>query len=48
MAGWHPRLRGQESEQTAGDGERQGGWRAAVHGFAKSQTQAKDWATTTR
>ena len=38
MVGWHHRLDGHESEQTPGDSDGQGAWRAAVHGVAKSQT----------
>ena len=36
-------LNGHESEQTLGDGDGEGCWRAAVHGVAKSCT---DWTTT--
>ena len=36
MAGWHHRLNGHEFKQTPGDRE---GWRAAVHGVAKSWTR---------
>ena len=39
MVGWHHQLHGHESEQTLGDGEGQGGLRAAVHRVAKSQTR---------
>ena len=35
---WYHRLYGHELEQTLGDGDGQGGLRAAVHGVAKSQT----------
>ena len=38
MVGWHHRLNGHEFGQTPGVGYRQGGWRAVVHGVAKSQT----------
>ena len=38
MVGWHHRLNGHESEQTPGDSEGRGVWRAAVHGVAKSRT----------
>ena len=41
MAGWHHQLNGHESEQTPGDGEGQGTWRAAVRG-SQSQTQLSD------
>ena len=39
MVGWHEGLNGLEFQQAPGDGEGQGGWRAAVHGIAKSQTR---------
>ena len=39
MVGWHHWLNEYESEQTPGDGEGQGAWRAAVHAVAKSRTQ---------
>ena len=42
IAGCHHRLNGHEFEQALGDGEGQGGWHAAVHGIAKSQTQLSD------
>ena len=45
MVGWHHRLSGHEFEQTLGDGEGQGGRRAAVFGVTKSQTQLSDWTT---
>ena len=38
MAGWHHRLDGHEFEYTLGVFDGQGGWRAAVHGAAQSQT----------
>jgi len=38
MVGWYHRLNGHEFEQTPGDSEGQGAWRAAVHGVEKSQT----------
>ena len=38
MAGWHQRLDGHEFESTAGVGDGQGAWCAAVHGFAKNRT----------
>ena len=31
------------SEQSPGVGDGRGGWRAAVHGVAKSQTRLSDW-----
>ena len=43
MVGWHHQLSGHEFEWTPGVGDGQGGWRAAVHGVAKSQTQLSDW-----
>ena len=45
MVGWHEWLDGLEFEQAPGDGEGQGGWRAAVHGIAKSQTRLSNWTT---
>ena len=43
MIGWHHELNEHESEQAPGDGEGQGkDWRAAVYGFAKSQTGLSD------
>ena len=33
---------GHECEQALGAGDRQGGWGAAVHGVAKSQTRLSD------
>ena len=42
MAGWHHGLDGCESECTSGDGDEQGGWRAAIHGVAKSRTRLSD------
>ena len=42
MIGWHHQLNGYEFEQALGVGDRQGGWRAAVHGVAKSQTGLSD------
>ena len=47
MAGWHHQLNGHEFEQAPGDSEGQGGWRAAVHGVAKSRTRLSGWTTTT-
>ena len=38
MVGWHHRLDGHEFGWTRGIGDGQGGWRAAVHGVAKSWT----------
>ena len=46
MVGWHHWLNGHEFEQAPGDGEGQGGWRAAVHGITKSRTQLSNWTTT--
>ena len=43
MVGWHQQHNGHEFEQIPGDGERQ----AAVHKLTKSQTQLRDWTTTT-
>ena len=37
MAGWHHQCNRHELGQTLGDTEGQGGWHAAVHGFARSQ-----------
>ena len=42
MAGWHHQCNGHELGQTSGDGEGQGGQRAAVHGW---QRAGRDWAT---
>ena len=39
MIGWHPRLSGQEFEQTLGDSEGRETWHAAVQGVTKSWTQ---------
>ena len=36
MVGWHHRLNGHEFEQTLGDREGQGSWRAAVQGVTES------------
>ena len=41
MAYW---LDGRESEWTPGVSDGQGGWRAAIHGVAKSQTRLSDWS----
>ena len=38
MSGWHHQLNGHELDQTLGDGDGQGGLRAAIHEVAKSQT----------
>ena len=38
MVGWHHRLNGRESEQTPGDREGKGAWRAAVQGVSESDT----------
>ena len=35
MVGWHHQLNEHEFDQTVGDGEGQGTWRAAVHGVTK-------------
>ena len=45
MVGWYHRLNGDEFEQTRGDSEGKGAWRAAVHGVAKSRTWLSDWTT---
>ena len=37
MVGWHHQLNGRKCEQTPGNSEGQGTWRAAVHGVAKSR-----------
>ena len=42
MIGWHHQLNGYEFEQALGVGDRQGGWRAAVHGVTKSWTQLRE------
>ena len=44
-AGWHHWLSGYEFEQTSGDSEGQGAWRAAVHGDTKSQIWLNDGTT---
>ena len=36
MVGWHHQLDGHEFEQAPGVDDKQGSWRAAVHGVAKS------------
>ena len=46
--GWHHRFNGHEFEQTPGDGEGQGCWRAAVHEVAISQTRLSNGKTTNR
>ena len=38
MVGWHHGHNEQGFGWTPGVGDRQGGWHAAVHGVAKSQT----------
>ena len=38
MVGWNHQLNGREFEQTPGDSEGQGTWRAAVHGVTKNWT----------
>ena len=47
IIGWHPRLSGQESEQTLGNSEGRETWRAAVQGVTKSWTQLSDQLATT-
>ena len=42
MAGWHHQLDGCESEWTLRVGDGQGGWCAAIHGVAKSQTRLSE------
>ena len=42
MVGWHHQLDGHKFEQTAGVGDGQEAWHAAVHGVAKSRTQLSD------
>ena len=42
MVGWHHRLDGHGFGWTPGVGDGQGGWRAAVHGVAKSQIGLSD------
>ena len=42
MVGQHHQPNGHKFEQAVGDGEGQGSWRAAVRGFAKSQTGLSD------
>ena len=42
-AGWHHRLNGHEVGWTLGVGDGQGGWCAAIHGVAKSQTWLSNW-----
>ena len=46
MIGWHHWLNGHEFEQSQGDREGRGCWKAAVHGVIKSQIQLSDWTTT--
>ena len=43
MVGWHHWLDGHEFEWTPRVGDGQGGWRAAIHGVAKSRTPLSDW-----
>ena len=38
MVGWHHQLSGHEAEQTPGDSEGRGAWRATVHGVAELDT----------
>ena len=47
MVGWHHRLNGHEFEQSPGDMKGREAQCAAVHGFAKRQTQLSDGTTTT-
>ena len=42
MVGWHQRLSGHVFGWTPGVGNGQGGWRAAIHGVAKSRTRLSD------
>ena len=46
MVGWYHRFNEHEFEQTLGDSEGQGSWRAAVHGVTRSQTWLNNWTTT--
>ena len=39
MVGWHYQFNGHEFEQTSGDSEGQGAWRAVVHGVPGCRTQ---------
>ena len=39
LVGWHLQFNGDTFEQTLGDGEDREAWCAALHGFAKRQTQ---------
>ena len=48
MRRWHHWLGGHEFEQTLGDSEGQGAWRAVVHGVAKSRTRLSNWTTNDR
>ena len=43
MVRWHHWLNGHEFGQTLGAGDGQGGWRAAIHGVAKSRTRLSNW-----
>ena len=43
IIGWYHRLDGHEFEQALGVGDRQGSWRAAVHGVTKSWTRLSNW-----
>ena len=42
MAGWHQQLDGHGFGWTAGVGDGQEAWHAAVHGVAKSRTRLSD------
>ena len=46
MVGCHHQLNGYEFEQTWGDSEGQGSWRAAFHGVTKSRIQLSKWTMT--
>ena len=49
MVGWHHPLKGNEFEQTLGDGEGQSVvWHAVVHGVTKSWTRLSDFHSLTR
>ena len=45
MVGWLHWLNGLEFDQTLGDNEGQGSWRAAVHGVTQSWTKLSNWTT---
>ena len=46
MVRQHHQLKGHELEQTLGDSEGRGAWRATIHGAAKSRTQFSNRTTT--